>query len=204
MSSRPRLRFVALLLSLVPGWGHVYWGRERLGLTIFTAAAVAGFALLNGLFIFQGAGKSELTWTAGIIFALIFVATWLDLLARTSLSRVRREDESRERWLEEGTLAYLRNDLEEAVARFSCCLSLDPHDVEALFRLGVVAARRGDHRQARRWFAKTLRHDLEEKWQWEIQRELQRLQVAASERKAPPQRGKEKKKEEEAEPASAS
>ncbi|SVE58072.1 uncharacterized protein METZ01_LOCUS510926, partial [marine metagenome] len=53
MSEQPRQRIPALLLSLVPGWGHVYWGRESVGIGIFSAAAVVGFAFLNSWLVYQ-------------------------------------------------------------------------------------------------------------------------------------------------------
>ena len=42
-------------------------------------------------------------------------------------------------------------------------------------RLGVVLARRGQARAARRWFARARAFDLDDKWKWEIARELERL-----------------------------
>jgi hypothetical protein len=52
--------------------------------------------------------------------------------------------------------------------------------VESLFRLGVVCARQGDLRNASVWLRRARRFDLEEKWSWEVERELERLSPASS------------------------
>ncbi len=170
-----RRRILALLLSVVPGWGHVYWGRERVGLAIFTAAAVLAFAWINGLAVYQGAGRGVLVWGAGVGLVAFALIVWVELFRRTRATRVGEEEASRERLLERGAAAYLHGELDAAIAHFSACLRIDPQDVEALFRIGIVHARHGDAREARRWLRRTVRHDLEDKWRWEIERELARL-----------------------------
>ncbi len=175
MSRISRRRITALVLSLVPGWGHVYWGRETLGLTIFTVAAICGFSFLNGLFIYQGEGREVLTWTSGTLSAITFIAAWVELFFRTSPAREERERTVGVRLLHQGTIAYLKNDSDNAALLFRECLRIDPQDVEALFRLGVTFARRGDKQQALRWLRRTLSFDVEEKWHWEVHRELMSL-----------------------------
>ena len=64
-----------MLLSLVPGWGHVYWGREALGIGIFSAAALAGFGFLNTWLVYQGAGTTTLVWVFGVVFCLVIDRT---------------------------------------------------------------------------------------------------------------------------------
>ena len=199
MNPQPRQRSLALILALVPGWGHVYWGRERLGLALFTVAAVFGFALINGLFIYQGDGRTALQWTSGIFFAAVWAAGWIEILARTSPERLRREMETRKRLLDDGTVAYLQNDCQKAIDSFRACLRFEPNDVEAFFRLGVVYCSAGDRRQSRRWLRKTIRCDLEEKWRWEVEQHLERLNGGEGAERSQPK----KTKEEEAERASA-
>lgn len=99
--------------------------------------------------------------------------------------------------MEEGTVAYLQKDYQTALSVFRQCLRVEPQDVDAMFRLGVTHARLGDERQARGWLRKTLRYDLEEKWSWEVGRELERLVQGEHRRSA-----SEGKKEEGAEQAS--
>ncbi|MBN1442825.1 MAG: tetratricopeptide repeat protein [Planctomycetes bacterium] len=176
MSAHPRHRLVALLLSIVPGWGHVYWGREILGLGIFTACAVLGFVFLNAKLIYRGEGRDAILWISGALSLLAFGAAFIDLALRTSPPRVRREQEARERLLHQGTIAYLKRDYDNAVVLFRECLRIDPQDVDALFRLGVAFARRGDADQARRWLRNAIRLDLDEKWHWEAQREIALLE----------------------------
>ncbi|MEM7232923.1 MAG: tetratricopeptide repeat protein [Planctomycetota bacterium] len=170
--TRTRSRPVALFLSLVPGWGHIYWGREMLGLGLFTIVAVFGFVLMNGMWIYRGAGAGFMTWISVAVCLATVVGSWIDLVLRTTPARVEREKSARERFLEQGTIAYTRGDFDSAEVDFRECLRIDPQDLEALFRLGVVLARKEDRVGAAKVFEQALRFDLEGKWRWEIAREL--------------------------------
>ena len=111
MSEQPRQRIPALLLSLVPGWGHVYWGRESVGIGIFSVAAVVGFAFLNSWLVYQGAGKTTLVWVFGVVFGLVMVANWIDIFLRTDPERMGEDDRRRRLCMQRGTAAYLQGDL---------------------------------------------------------------------------------------------
>ena len=188
MPSRPRSRAVALALSLVPGWGHVYWGRELRGLAIFTVFAVSAFALLNGLFIYLGERRSLVVAGSAALLVGASVFAWVDLLRRTSPARVREESEERERNLKDGTVAYVTGDFDAAAERFTKCVEADPSDFEALFRLGITHSRAGRTREAALWLRRALKNDEEEKWGWEIRRELELLaqRPAAREKRTAP------------------
>ena len=182
MPSRPRSRAAALVLSIVPGWGHVYWGRELRGLAIFTVFAVAGFGLLNGLFIYLGEMRAFIIGGAAAVLAGATAFSWYDILRRTGLARVRAEAEERERSLKAGTVAYLEGDLDAAAGHFTLPLEADPADFEALFRLGIVRARAGRAREAALWLRRALRNDEDGKWAWEIRRQLELLGATAGAR----------------------
>ena len=201
MSSRPHSRAVALLLSLVPGWGHAYWGKEAVGLAVFTGFAIALSGLLNGLFIYLGDGRGALVWVSALLLLAVTAGAWFDILRRTSPEAVRTAAEERERSLRDGVVAYLRGDLPGASALFRGCVRTDPADVEALFRLGVVTSRAGDARAARLWLRRALKCDLEDKWRWEIRRELDRSKEEGTARLAPV-RGRAQQATKEAEPHS--
>jgi len=209
-SPSPRQRAVALLLSVVPGWGHVYWGRELLGMGIFTVAALCAFAWFNGVFVYRGAGRGALAVSAGVLLAIVVVVQCVELAWRTRPQRVAAEEKERERWMRDGTAAYLRGNLDAALECFRHCLRTRPQDVDALFRLGVVAARAGDTRAATRWLRRTTRYDLDDRWHWEIEREFAKLRRdrGSEERESSVDRSaqpsvRETREEEEAEPASA-
>jgi cytochrome c-type biogenesis protein CcmH/NrfG len=175
MSLEHRSRTVALLLTLIPGLGHVYWGREGQGLRLFTLAALAAFVLLNAALIYVGSWRSILLVAATLGVVLVVLWCWLDILRLTAGDRVHADIQVRQEALWEGTLAYLKNDLPAARARFEACVRRDPTDVEALFRLAVVTARSGDGRRARALLRRTLRLDRDGTWEWEVGRELARL-----------------------------
>jgi tetratricopeptide (TPR) repeat protein len=180
MASRPRSRALALVLTLLPGWGHVYWGRELLGTVIFTVAAAAFFGLVNGLFIVLGAGRTVLAQGSAALLTGVVGYAWADILRRTSPNRLQAEESHREKSLIEGMIAHLRGEHERAGQLFLSCLKADPTDVEALFRMGMTTARAGRREEAIRWLRRTRRNDLEGKWRWEVERELASLRRAPS------------------------
>ncbi len=185
MSASARSRPVALVLSLVPGWGHVYWGREAPGLGLFTLFAVAGFALLNGLFIYIGNARSLVVALSSVLLLASIVGSWIDILRATNPGRLKALEAERDKALREGTVAYLRGDLKAAIDLFEGCVRRDPGDVEALFRLGAVCSRSGESRAAQVWLRRARKHDLDEKWAWEVERELERLKKATGAVPAP-------------------
>ena len=164
-----------MLLSLVPGWGHVYWGREALGIGIFSAAALVGFGFLNTWLVYQGPGKTTMVWVFGVVFCLVMAANWIDIFLRTDPARVGEDDRRRKLCIQRGTAAYLQGDLDVALGEFKECLKIEPNCPEALFRIGVLAARQGDIEIARTGLRRALRYDVGGKWTWEIEREFIRL-----------------------------
>ena len=171
-----------MLLSLVPGWGHVYWGREALGIGIFSAAALVGFGFLNTWLVYQGSGKTTMVWVFGVVFCLVMAANWIDIFLRTDPARVGEDDRRRKLCIQRGTAAYLQGDLDVALGEFKECLKIEPNCPEALFRIGVLAARQGDIEIARTGLRRALRYDVGGKWTWEIEHEFIRLdaEMAAS------------------------
>lgn len=187
MSERPRTRAVSLALSIVPGWGHIHHGREGLGLAIFTAFAVVGFAWINGRFIYRGEGRELLLWIGGGAAVAIWLAAFVELWLRSAPARVERDKTARARFLLQGMIAYLKGDWAAAEVDFRGALKLEPQDVEALFRLGMTLLRKaeeqgGDVGPALRVLRKARRFDLSDKWTWEIERELERLSPRRSRR----------------------
>ena len=172
---RARSRVVALLLALIPGWGHIYWSREVLGLSIFTIFAPCFFSLLYSYLLYVGPYRDQWVQASVIFLFLIYVGSWVELFLRTRPARVRAEEEMRAEGLAGGMLLYVQGDLDGAARLFLRCLQLDPFDLEARFRLGIVLARAGATRAARRQLRRARKYDREGKWTWEIERELKRL-----------------------------
>ncbi len=180
MSSPRHSRGLALVLSLVPGWGHVYLGREGLGLLTFTVTAFGMFLFLNVALIYDGQHRLALARAIASLTVLFWVWSVADVWRRSSSGRRRRLEEEKLRLLRQGMIEYLRDEMEASESTFRACLKLDGFDAEALFRLGVVTSRRGKTAEARRFLRRARREDLDAKWSWEIANELKRLQKGES------------------------
>ena len=175
VSFRERSRNLALIAGLVPGWGPIYWGRERLGLILFTLFASCFFSFTYSYFFYVGPYRLAWVQLSTFCWLAVHVASWAELFLRTRPSRVRHEDKLRANCLKQGIVYYLEDNLAGAIDEFQRALVVDPFDIEAQFRLGVMYSRAGRPREARRWLRRARRYDIEQKWFWELERELKRL-----------------------------
>ena len=182
MSFHNRSRALAIVLTVVPGWGHVYWGLEKLGLALFTLFAVSAFAVANASLVALGAWSGPLLAVTAIVCGLLWGYAFVDILRRTSARRLADEEAQLRDLLVQGVIYYLHDELEKSTGLFQQMVRLDPLDFEARFRLGVVASRLGDAKGARRWFQQAAKHDVEGKWAWEIRHERDRLRSNAPSR----------------------
>ena len=103
------------------------------------------------------------------------VANWIDIYLRTDPERIGEDDRRRGLCMQRGTAAYLQGDLDAALGEFRECLKIEPNCPEALYRLGVLAVRKGDLETSRNSFRRALRYDLGGKWSWEIKQQFERL-----------------------------
>ncbi len=140
---------------------------------LFTLTVLSAFLVFNFFLIFEGDYRANSIRVGGAVTLILWLFSVLDVFRRTSPRRLRRIEEEKAVLLREGMIAYLRGQLEAAEHSFRACLRLDNQEVEALVRLGIVAARLGWNHRARRTLRRARALDLEEKWRWEIERELQ-------------------------------
>jgi hypothetical protein len=175
MSSPRPSRLLALVLSLVPGFGHVYLGRERAGLALFTLAAVGGFLVFNAFLVLESPHRLDVARASAAATAALWLGAIAHVVYLTSPRRQRRVEEEKVNLLKSGMIFFLRDEMEAAETAFRTCLKLDRGDVEALVRLGVLYARRGQAGPARRTLRRARSVDVEGKWSWEVERELQDL-----------------------------
>ena len=154
-------RGTALALSLVPGWGHIYLGEELKGLTIFTLAAISAFAWINASWMYLASFRPVLL-TLGILgFIGLWVWSTVEVFVKTRPERVGRLRRRCDHLLWEGILHFLSRDDLAAEEDFVECARIDCLDVEAHFRSGVAAARRGERELARRRLERARRLDVD-------------------------------------------
>jgi len=171
---------VGISLAL-PGCGHIAAGRHLKGLLLFF---LFGFAADGVLY---GQAKAFLrpdqpTPTVCTLALLLGIGLWAYALADTValVRRTRRVAASAsvaDAHVRQALVAYLANDLDAASAALRAALRLDPTDADALFYLGVVLARTGRPRHARRFLRRCLRWDRESKWEAEAQAQLRALEA---------------------------
>ncbi len=161
-----------MVLALIPGWGHIYLGKEFQGLVLFTLTAASGFAWLNSLWIYLGAHQPAVFFTAGFFTMAFCLYSLVSVFRATAPWRLERLERQRNQLLWEGMLGFLRSEYQAAEEKFIEGARLDPLDPEPLWRAGIVAARSGSPNAARRLLLKARRLDLEGKWRWEIEQEL--------------------------------
>ena len=160
---------------MIPGWGHIYLGKEGRGLVLFTLYAIAFFVFLNAISIYMGPSRQALFTVSGVVSVALLIYSVSDTVRISSPRRLERVRRLCDELLWEGMTSFLRCDYDAAEEKFLECSRLDGLDVEPVFRAGVIAARRREIRQAEILFKRARRLDVHYKWDWEIERELQRL-----------------------------
>jgi tetratricopeptide (TPR) repeat protein len=61
--------------------------------------------------------------------------------------------------MQEGEAAFVKGDLDAAVAAYARALALDPHQYDAALFTGDVSFKKKDHEQADKWFARAVEID---------------------------------------------
>ncbi len=165
----------ALILTIFPGWGHIWIRREYRGLMIFILFfGIANVAFLNQtqdeVLLFDG--EFRLALAAAIA---VFVFAIVDILRITVWFKGAKIQSRRKNLAQRVVVHYLRSEhgqLEEAVTRL---LRIDPADCWALFYLAMSWRDAGETKKARATIKKALRVDRSGYWRDDLRRELQLL-----------------------------
>jgi hypothetical protein len=169
-------RWNALLLAAVPGLGHLSLGRPVHGLLLF---ALFGLAANGFFFAFVLDPSAVRTWVL-VFCGVAAAAAWgTSIIHVHRLARRHQEPHVAERkdyHLRRGLTQYVAGSFEAARDEFLTVLKLDPTDVDARFHLAMAYARAGEAHLAVKTFKRCRSDDVDGKWQWEVQRELDRLQ----------------------------
>ena len=83
--------------------------------------------------------------------------------------------ERRDYHLKRGLVQYVSGAFEGAKAEFLTVLRLDPMDIDARFHLAMTHQALGQHRRALKTFKRCLADDVDAKWAWEIQTQIDKV-----------------------------
>ena len=176
MTSRQLCRPAAIALSAIAGWGHIYLGRERFGLLLFTLASASGFLCFSGWLLHLGSYDQAVVAVSTLCFLSLTSYSVVDVWRLTSPRRLERLRRLCDLLLWEGMMNFVRHEDLAAEEKFIQCWRLDRLDVEPVVRAGMVAARRQAFEEAFRLLKSARRLDTELKWRSEIDRELELMQ----------------------------
>lgn len=170
----PKRLWIALL-SIWPGLPQVWSGQEVLGLFLATLFAILFNLALISRFVwtdlfgpvwssFLGIA-AILTWFASLVYTCWWIVRCHPLRHKVEIDRLYRE----------GLEAYLGGHWNDARHRWERILTLDDTDADAFMQLGVLYVRTAQHDAARRAFRQCLELESGDKWRWEIDQILGRL-----------------------------
>ena len=157
-----KLKITPLALSLVPGMGHLWEGRDLKGLVIFAVFAVGFAGILEGTLLWSGPGKAEIAAVSSVVVLAALVYSVADIVRLTYAPWREKNQLRRSEHLRQGILSFLRCDYETAEREFLANVRLEPGDPESLFRLAVICRLRGELSRARRYLRALRRTDLDE------------------------------------------
>ena len=178
---------VPVCLSVVfPGAGQIAAGRPARGLLLIF---LLGFAV-DGYLYSQAQtllpperatiSPASLRGGAFALGGLLWAIAIADAAA-TALRSRRMEASSglANSHIREALVAYLRNDLPAATQSLRAALRIRPRDPDALFYSGVIHAKAGHSRKARKALCRCIRYDTEGKWDDEAHEQLRVIEGAS-------------------------
>ena len=176
-------RWTALILAVIPGMGHLYLGRHWRGLLVFSLFALGA----NGMYLAGEISESEWNPLAQREVAIyvyhlcrgVAAAAWAySILHIAYLGKrlaTKPAQERRDYHLKRGLVQYVSGAFEGAKAEFLTVLRLDPMDIDARFHLAMTHQALGQHRRALKTFKRCLADDVDAKWAWEIQTQIDKV-----------------------------
>ncbi len=178
------IKIVPLLLSVVAGMGHLWEGKDLKGLALFALFAAGLAGVLEGLVLWAGPGKTEITVVAAIVVAGVWGYSFFDIVRLTYGPWREKIRLTRNEHLRRGILSFLKGEHAAAEQELLANLRLEPGDPESLFRLAVLCRMRGELGRARRYLRALKRMDADEKWVWERAAEENLIDEAEKKRPA--------------------
>jgi len=170
-------RWKALVLAVIPGFGHFYLGRQWRGLFVFGLFALAANGMYLAIEMGQGFGD-----VGEEVFALCrgaAVAVWaysvLHVAHVVRRFETRAVIERKDYHFKRGLVQCLAGSFGSAESEFRAVLKLDPADADARFHLGMTCAALGRSRDAAKAFRRCLADDPGAKWTWEVKGQLDKL-----------------------------
>ncbi len=164
------MRALLVLSSVIPGLPLLFYGRYAYGLLLFLFGTASWILhLASHLRVGDDRGLFLATSLLGGLFCTLVTVIWS--IRWTSEERIEKTRREVEAALDEAQRSYLRGRLEEARVSLDRGLKMDGRDIDLLFLDWQIARKMGDEGRARRSRRLLRKHDLDEKWLWEVQRE---------------------------------
>jgi len=167
--------WVAALLAIVPGLGHVYLGKFWRGLAVFFIFSFA----VNGIYFAFVTGHPA---TSGAVFACfagaasaMLVYSVLHTIYLSCRTETASRRERKDYHFRRGMVQYIAGAYGQARDEFEAVLKLDPMDIDARFHLGMTLSALGDRAAAAKQFKRCLSDDITKKWNWEIKRQMEQI-----------------------------
>ena len=117
-----------------------------------------------------------------LVIYMLCQLTLLHVLVRASISAARPVKEDH---LRAGMALAARGEARAAEKELRRVLAIDPSDVEAHLNMATLLARGGDVRRARRHLKWCRRFDIDGKWDWEVDEQLESLANSGNGRAVP-------------------
>ena len=170
-----RALLIPLILSLVPGWGHIWVHRATRGLLIFVCFfGLANYALM-ALLLADAAEPPILARPALALAAGVLVFSYIDILRLTLWNRNKRLLARCDGYLRRAIIHYLRDEYGQAEELLLKVLRRRPFDVPALSYLAAVQRGRGAEKKAQESFKRALAAARGGRWEASLRAEIKRV-----------------------------
>lgn len=175
------MRWSALIYAILfPGLGHTALGRPGKGM------ALSALFFLGGLVSVALGATLEAPWESEALFAAllatvgVYAYSLADIAINLARAAIGKNSVERENRFRQGVVAATSGDMDAAAEALKGTLAIDSTDVEAHLHLGSLYAGQGRRRKARAHLRRCRKFDVEGKWDWEVDCELERLRGPAN------------------------
>ena len=169
------MKLAAILMSIVPGLGHVVYRRVGKGVVLFFFFCAFVNTALMVPFYKDAESAGPWRWSAALSAGVIWFYAMGDILWKTLW--LDSEEVQERKWVifDLALARYSEEDYREARTAFQEFLSIDAYDPRAYFYLGLTYKGLGQLGRAKHAFKKCQALDHDRLWHEKVVEELQNL-----------------------------
>ena len=170
------MRNIGYLFSfIVPGIGQAINGRYVRSVALLIAAGVGLDMAILGAFLFSGDSAQKFTGIGLAVFGIAWLLSLVEMFHHKTTYDPRKLEPLLIQHLRNAQNYFLASKFDEAIDELKALLKKSPRDIEGRLYLAAVYVEMGERKKAMAQYAKVMALDENEKWKWQVNRDMKEL-----------------------------